>query len=182
MRRTKWAAAAIAVIALGTVGCGTSDTGIGVAATTAPPSPRPQGTGPLTKDVVRADLDTSVADSGVPANDPYYARTPDRAPAGSRLSCSVTYKGFGTESTPVDLAHYDGLVGELRERDWRQSGDRRERKDADGVIGVVSAVLKQRGWTMAAEYRITATGGVITLVAFDDACVKKNAAGTGPLG
>ncbi|MFI6416945.1 hypothetical protein ACIBG6_05905 [Streptomyces sp. NPDC050842] len=180
MHRTKWAAVAIAVIALGAAGCGgAGDTG--VAAKTAPPSPRPQGTGPLSKEVIRSDLDTSVADAGVPANAPKYARTFDDAPVGSKQSCSVAFKGFGTETTPVDLARYEALVGELRERGWRQSGDRKERKDVDGAIGEVQAVLKQRGWTIVTDYASIPEEGVITLMAFEDACMKKHGYGTGPV-
>ncbi|MBT2443889.1 hypothetical protein J7E93_28095 [Streptomyces sp. ISL-36] len=183
MRRTKWAAMAVAVIVLGAAGCGTSDAGTGVAAAPVPTSPRPQGTGPLTKEVVRTDLDTSAAAAGVPANASEYARVPEDASAGSPRSCVVGFKGFGTEATPVDVARYEAVVGELRKRDWQQPRDRKERKGVDdGVIYEAQVVLKQRGWTMVAEYRTAPEDGVITLMAFEDVCMKKNGADAGPVG
>ncbi|MFD9421964.1 MULTISPECIES: hypothetical protein [unclassified Streptomyces] len=182
MRRTKWATVAVAVIALGAAGCGTSDAGTEVDAT--PKSPRPKGTGVLTKEVVRTDLDTSAADAGVPANAPEYGRMSDDTPAGSASqSCSVAFKGFGTKTAPVDIARYEAVVGELRERDWQQPQERYERKDADdGVVNLARVVLNQRGWSVVAEYRTFQEDGVITLSAFDDACVKKNDADAGPVG
>jgi hypothetical protein len=141
-----------------------------------PASPRPTGTGPLTKEVVRTDLDASAAAVGVPANAPEYARGYEDASVGSRLSCGVGFKGFGSQATPVDAARLDAVVGELRERDWKQAGERTERKGVDARV-----VLKQRGWTMVAEYR-TPEDGVITLVAIEDACMKKNGADVGQAG
>ncbi|MFF7679066.1 hypothetical protein [Actinacidiphila glaucinigra] len=88
MRSTKWAAVAVAVIALGATGCGASDTSTEAAAAPvlAPPQPRPKGTGPLTKEVVRTDLDTSAADAGIPANAPDFGGMNEDAEAGSPRS------------------------------------------------------------------------------------------------
>ncbi|MEV6075178.1 hypothetical protein AB0L80_08760 [Streptomyces sp. NPDC052069] len=182
VRRTKWAIAAVAVIALGAAGCGTSDAGTEVDAT--PKPPRPQGTGVLTKEVVRTDLDASAADAGVPANAPEYGRTSEDAPAGSApQSCGVAFKGFGTKTAPVDIARYEAVVGELRERDWQQPQERYERKGPDdGVVDLARVVLNQRGWSVVAEYRTFQEDGVITLTTFEDACVKENDADAGPVG
>ncbi|MFJ7256901.1 hypothetical protein ACIQWV_31075 [Streptomyces sp. NPDC098085] len=183
MRSTKWVAVTIAVIALGAAGCGTSDVGTGGAAAPVSVSPRPKGTGPLTKEVVRTDLDASATAAGVPANAPEFARVYEGASAGSPQSCGVGFKGFGSKATPVDVARFEAVVGELRERDWQQPQERTERKGVDdGVIDEARAVLKQRGWTMVAEYRTSGEDGGITLMAFEDACMKKNGADAGPVG
>ncbi|MFE7245830.1 hypothetical protein [Streptomyces sp. NPDC057580] len=187
MSRTKRAAAvAAAVVALGATSCGTSNTGAGTGtgATAAPmsASPRPTGTGPLTKNVVRTDLDTAAADAGLPANAPEFADVNADAPAGSAQACGIAFKGFGTKATPTDTARFDKVVDELRERDWQQPGDRTEYKGTDGAVYEAHVVLKQRGWTMGAEYRNAGEDGVITLMAFDDTCMKKNGTGTSPSG
>ncbi|MGW6704367.1 hypothetical protein ACWGDE_05685 [Streptomyces sp. NPDC054956] len=185
MRRTKWAAAAMAVIALGAVSCGTSDSGTGGtgkaaaggAAAQAPASPRPEGTGPLTKDVVRTDLDTSAAAAGLPANDPEYARIQQEAPADSPRSCSVAFKGFGSKAVPVNVARFDSVVGELRGRGWQESRERARRKVGnDGSVQLAGTAFKQRGWTLVAEYRTFTDEGVVTLMAIDDACAKQKGA------
>ena len=180
----------IAVIALGAAGCGTNatgtGTGTGTSATAAPPSaartvsPRPGGTGPLTKDVVRTDLDTSAAGAGLPANAPEFAGMNEDAPAGSPRACGVGYKGYSTKIAPVDTARFDKMVGELRGRDWQQSGERTERKGKDGAVFEARVVLKQRGWTVVTQYRALGQQGDITVMAYDDACMKKNS-GADPL-
>ncbi|MFG2987214.1 hypothetical protein ACGFYQ_39270 [Streptomyces sp. NPDC048258] len=181
MRRTKWAAVAIAVIALGAAGCGTGDAG--TEGEVAPMSPRPSGTGPLTREVARTDLDTAAAAAGIPANVPEYAGMNEDAPAGSPRSCGVAFKGFGTETTPVDVARFDAVVRELRKRDWEQSGKRTDRKDVkDGVINQAQVTLKQRGWTTLAEYRTALDGGVITLLSSEDECMKKFGADASAVG
>ncbi|MFI8769403.1 hypothetical protein ACIGN6_31490 [Streptomyces sp. NPDC053792] len=149
-------------------GCGSGDTETGEAKP--PASPRPQGTGPLTKSVVRADVDTAVADAGVPANAPEYGE--DR-PANSPLSCGVYFKGFGEDKVSVDVARFERLVSELHERAWEQTVPRTERKGG-GVIGVAEVWLSQRGWKMSVEYRIPPEEGVITVKAYDVACLKKH--------
>ncbi|MEU8629984.1 hypothetical protein [Streptomyces sp. NPDC048669] len=177
----KWAALPIAVIALGVTGCGTSDAGTGAAAASVPASPRPKGTGPLTEKVVRTDLDTSTANAGVPANAPDFARSAEERSDGSPASCAVALKGFGTETTRVDLSRLEGVVSELRKRDWQQSRKREERKQADDIVEA-RVVLKQRGWTLTATYQDFAEKGVITLWAAEDACMKKIGADTDLLG
>ncbi|MFD3546730.1 hypothetical protein ACFWUW_14160 [Streptomyces sp. NPDC058655] len=185
MRRTKWAALAGAVIALAAAGCGTGggEAGTEEAAASVPVSPRPAGAGPLTREVVRTDLDTSAAAAGVPATEPGAAGVPERAPAGSALSCVVAFKGFGSEAAPVDAARFGALTGELRKRGWQQTQKQTERKGvSDGAVHEARAVLTQRGWSMVAEYRTARESGVITLFAFDDACRERNGADAGPVG
>ncbi|MET9621956.1 hypothetical protein ABZZ37_14460 [Streptomyces sp. NPDC006464] len=177
MSRPKWTAIAAAVVVLGTAGCGT-DAG----ATAAPPSPRPAGTGPLSKQVVRTDLDGSAADAGAPANDPWVAGRDNAAPADSPQACTIAYKGFATETQPIEAAHLDRVVRELEERDWKQFGDRKERKAPDGVVFEAHAVLAQRGWRLLAEYRHSPANDVLTLSAFDDTCLKKNGPLPDPIG
>ncbi|MGW8766848.1 hypothetical protein ACWGN5_30615 [Streptomyces sp. NPDC055815] len=176
MRR---AVVALAVIALGATGCGKSNTG--AEATTAPASasPRPKGNGPLPKEVVRTDLEDSAADAGVPANDHEYARPFEEAPAGSPPSCSVAFRGIGDKKAPLDFARFKAMVGELRERDWQQSGGLRERESLDGVISDAHATLGQRGWSVTAQYGLAEDGetSAITLTAYDLACMKRTGAG-----
>ncbi|TXS20120.1 hypothetical protein EAO71_33015 [Streptomyces sp. ms191] len=183
MGRMKRAAVAVAVIALGATSCETSDTGSGAAAAPASAarsaSPRPAGTGPLTKDVVRADLDTSAADAGVPENAPDYARTFEDAPAGSPPSCAVAFRAIGDEAAPLDFARFKAVVGALRAREWQQSGGLREHETLDGVIGDALAVLKQRGWTIDAKYEAAKEESMITLTAYDQACMKEYLPGSG---
>ncbi|MEU6167193.1 hypothetical protein [Streptomyces tanashiensis] len=160
----------VAAIMITVAGCGSGDGGVGEAKP--PASPRPQGTGPLAKSVVQADLDTSVADAGVPANAPEYGE--NRAAESSPLSCGVYFKGFGTDTASVDLVRFEKLVGELRDRAWQQPGQRTERKDRDGAIGVAEVWLSQRGWRMSVEYRNPPDEGVITVKAYDIACLRKH--------
>ncbi|MGW6413587.1 hypothetical protein [Streptomyces sp. NPDC055055] len=179
MRGTKWAAMAVTAMVFTTAGCGAADGAPGEAKP--PSSPRPAGTGPLTKSVVRADLDSSVTDAGVPANAPEYAQADDDAPAGSPLSCGVTFKGFGTDTAALDLTRFEALLNELRERAWEQPAQRSERKDRDGVVGVAEVELTQRGWSMRVEYRNLPEEGVITVLAYDLACLKKHNRTLAPL-
>ncbi|MFJ3222968.1 hypothetical protein ACIPJS_06335 [Streptomyces sp. NPDC086783] len=123
------------------------------------------------------DLDASAADAGAPASDPGWGDAYRDAPPDSPLACVVAYKGFGTHATPVNAARFTAMVAELHERKWRQSRKRTEEKDReDGQILLVRTVLKQRGWTMVAEYRYRSDkeDGVITANAFNDGCIKKN--------
>ncbi|TXS33201.1 hypothetical protein EAO71_03325 [Streptomyces sp. ms191] len=117
-------------------------------------------------------MDTSVADAGVPANVPEYGE--DRGPEGSPRACGVSFKGFGTDEASVDLARFERLVAELRERAWRQPTKRTERTNRDGAIGVAEVFLSQRGWRMSVEYRNPPEEGVITILAYDVACLKKH--------
>ncbi|MET7600478.1 hypothetical protein ACWERY_29865 [Streptomyces sp. NPDC004082] len=156
-----------AVIALGAGGCGGGGSGR-EAVPAGSPSSRPTGTGPLTEDTVRADLDAATADAGAPANDPDYA---DDWP----MACSLAYKGFGTTRATVNAARYKATVAELREREWRQSKEHfMEHKDEDGRIYGARTILKQRGWTLVTHYDDWGKRGVITIVAFEDACKTKN--------
>ncbi|WP_405851995.1 hypothetical protein OG361_04730 [Streptomyces sp. NBC_00090] len=131
---------------------------------------------------MRIDLDTSVAAVGVPANAPEYARPFEDAPAGSPPSCAVAFRGIGDETAPLDFDRFKAVVGELRERDWQQSGGLRERETLDGVIGEAHAILKQRGWTVSVQYGIAEKTSAITLTAYDEACMKRSGADASPLG
>ncbi|MFE6853421.1 hypothetical protein ACFVDH_21855 [Streptomyces sp. NPDC057674] len=194
MRRTNWAVAAAAVAVLGAAGCdagGAKDPAAGASAgspsaTGAPESvpPRPKGTGPLAKDVVRADIEGSAADAGVPANAPEYGEGFGDGPPDSPMSCAVAFKGFGTKDATVDIGRYEVVVDELAERGWRYSGKGRGHEAKDGVVWAAQEMFKQRGWTLVAEYRPAQDDGVITLMAFEDACAKRTGMGVGgnPLG
>ncbi|MET9374828.1 hypothetical protein ABZX98_11845 [Streptomyces sp. NPDC002992] len=174
-------AAAVAVV-LGAAGCGAGEGGGASAAPSA--SARPEDSGPLTKDRVRAELDTSAADAGAPPPDPDWRAMGTRAKPGSLGACGVSYRGYGTETEPVHLRRYEAVVDELRERGWQQSGERRERKTSDGTVGEVLWVFKKRGWSLVAEFRSFPDEGYINLAAGEDACVKQAGGGTGagPLG
>ncbi|MFG2597729.1 hypothetical protein [Streptomyces sp. NPDC048462] len=173
MSRTKWAAVAAAVIALGAAGCGTGAAGAGATAGGKPTSPRPEGTGPLTYDDVRTDLTTSAADAGVPENEPGFGQRVHGAPSdGPPRACAAGFKGFGSTSTPFDLVRFQALVGELRERDWQRSRERDPK--ARAAHGETRVVLKQRGWTLVANYLDVPEEGVITLSGFEDACMEKD--------
>lgn len=175
------ATAGVAVVAavLGAGGCGTSGDGAS-AAPRASASARAEDSGPFTKDRVQADLDTSTADAGAPPADPDWAAAQKAAPAGSLGACGVLYKGYGTESAPVDLGRYDAVIGELRERGWQEFKERKERKSADGTVGNVVLLLKKRDWTMTTEFRGLPDHGEITLDAFQEDCVKKARPGSVP--
>ncbi|MFD5511961.1 hypothetical protein ACFWIB_29925 [Streptomyces sp. NPDC127051] len=127
---------------------------------------------------MRTDLDASAAAAGVPANAPEDAGA---ASAGGPSSCAVGFKGFGSKSAPVDVARLDAVVRGLRAREWQQPQERTECKGKDGAIGEARVLLKQRGWNMVAEYRAFGEGGVITLTAFDDACMKESGPGATPV-
>ncbi|SEC85939.1 hypothetical protein SAMN05428939_3470 [Streptomyces sp. TLI_105] len=70
-------------------------------------------------------------------------------------------------------------MDKLRERDWQQSGGLRERETLDGVIGEAHAILRQRGWSVTAQYGSAQDGetSAITLTAYDLACMKRTGAG-----
>lgn len=181
VRRRVGAAVVAAVIVFGAAGCGASDQGVGeagAASPVAPASPRPEGTGPLAKEIVRVDLDGSAAAAGLPANAPAYA---EGIPAGGgQASCAVAFNGLGHKSAPLDAHKLDAVVRELGAREWKQSQGRTERRGKDGAVGEARVLLSQRGWHMVAEYRLFGEGGVITLTALDDACMKQNGTGASP--
>ncbi|AWZ09214.1 hypothetical protein DRB96_37605 [Streptomyces sp. ICC1] len=166
---------ATAVIALGAVSCGAGDTSVAV------PS-RPEGTGPLARDVVRTDLDTSAAAAGAPENDPDYLSMSEKASPDSVKSCAVVFKGFGTDAAPVDLDRFEATVHELRKRDWKQAGKPDQRKNKRGEVFNSKVILEQRGWRIVAEYMDPPKGGTVGLVAFDNACMKAHGSEAGPVG
>ncbi|MEU3399163.1 hypothetical protein [Streptomyces filamentosus] len=172
------AAAALAVLlALGAAGCGAAD-----GTPEVPVPPRPAGTGPLTKDVVRADVDGSVAVAGLPRNAEEWGRRADEGidpPEGSSFGfslpgrCLLSLKSFHEESAPVDLSRYDKLLDALREREWQPAGERRNRAYEE-VVNLSEQSLRQRGWLLRTDFRLQGErGGVITLNAYDEACVRK---------
>ncbi|MER6115603.1 hypothetical protein [Streptomyces sp. NPDC001743] len=77
-------------------------------------------------------------------------------------------------------AHAPGHGG-LRERDWQPAKRPEEHNSEYAATYDGFDILKQRGWTMVATY-LDLKGGVITLTAFDDACMKKIPANEGLLG
>ncbi|MGW4163630.1 hypothetical protein [Streptomyces sp. NPDC004788] len=162
------AAVAVAAVLLGAAGCGKSDVGKpgGAAAASS-------DSGPFTKERVRAELDDSAEGAGAPPMDPDWAAMEKQSRAGSLAACGVSYRGYGTESERVDSGRYDKVVDELRERGWQQTGERKERKTADGAVGQVQQLFKKRGWTLLAEFRGIPEPGLINLAAGEDACVKQ---------
>ncbi|MEV6198757.1 hypothetical protein AB0M64_02140 [Streptomyces sp. NPDC051771] len=166
-KRRAATAALTVVLALGAAGCGAAD----APSDAAPVPPRPAGTGPLTKDVVRADVDGAVRAAGAPSGDPEWAAMGDRDPAG----CTVAYKGFAAKEAPADLARYEALRDELGKRAWRLTGEP-SRRERDGEVHSVVQVLKQRGWSMVVEFRagVEEGEGEIAARAYEDACVKKS--------
>ncbi|MEU8540977.1 hypothetical protein AB0C52_13480 [Streptomyces sp. NPDC048717] len=123
---------------------------------------------------MRTDLDASASAAGAPPADPDWAAREKKAPAGSLGACGVSYRGYGTQSDPVDLRRYDAVIGELRGRGWQEITKRREREAADGSVGGVVLMLKKRDWTMTTEFLGHREGGWINLSAFQEDCVKKN--------
>ncbi|MFF7211861.1 hypothetical protein ACFZAU_15225 [Streptomyces sp. NPDC008238] len=165
---------AVAAMALGGAGCRTGDAGTEASTSSKPaaPQPRPAGTGPLTKEFVLADLDGSAADAGVPANAPEWGGMNEDTEPGTPRSCGVGFKGFATKTAKVDVARWEAVVHELREREWEQDGKpERLTGDSSGVVFEVRVALKQRGWTVVASW-VDLHDGTITLSAFDDACMK----------
>ncbi|MFD7555502.1 hypothetical protein ACFV9E_13340 [Streptomyces sp. NPDC059835] len=175
MRRTTWAPIAITVIALGATGCGTN-TADSTGHASVAIAPRPEGSGPLPKKFVTADLADAAAAAGVPDNAPEYARGYTEAPADSGRSCGAGFAGFADEATKVDMARYETVLRELRKRGWKQAQKREERKDkVSGEIFNAKDGFEQRGWRVVVEYRKGAEGGVkskIHLIGIDDACMQ----------
>ncbi|MFD9303022.1 hypothetical protein ACFWCB_10155 [Streptomyces sp. NPDC060048] len=169
MSRTKWAAVAVVVIALGAAGCGG---GTGSGAASGPVSPRPEGTGLLTREVVRTDIDTSAAAAGLPATDPEWRKMGEERKPGQ---CLVPFKGFYTEAVPADPARFEAAVRELGRRDWQDAGKKEQKKDKKGKVYEATIVLEQRGWRIVAEYR--EIHGTIGLTAFDIACAQEQGLG-----
>ncbi|MFE3069953.1 hypothetical protein [Streptomyces sp. NPDC059247] len=138
--------------------------------------PRPPGTGPLPKDVVRADIDGSAANAGLPANARGSLTGDEDDPAGP-LSCLVRFKSFHEESAPVDIPRYERMLSELGERGWKQRGERQERKALDGSDSQFTVVLEQRGWKLKTEYGTFGDGGTVDLMAIDEACAERTRGG-----
>ncbi|MEU3607215.1 hypothetical protein AB0E83_17485 [Streptomyces sp. NPDC035033] len=162
------ASAALAVVlALGAAGCGAGDE----PAKAAPLPPRPAGTGPLTKDVVRADVDGAVEAAEAPPGDREFSAGMEERLQG----CAVHYKGFGDEEHPGELARYEAVTAALRERAWRFAKKGNQHEERDGKVFSAQEVFTQRGWTLVAEFRPGAEEGRGTfgIVAYDDACLER---------
>ncbi|MCX5405358.1 hypothetical protein OHA37_15860 [Streptomyces sp. NBC_00335] len=169
MIRTKWAVVVTAVIALGAAGCGS---GTGAGAKSGPVSPRPEGTGPLAREVVQTDIDTSAAAAGAPATDPDWRKVGEESASGL---CVVSFRGFFTEAIPADLARFDDTVRELGRRDWKDAGKKTQKKDKKGKVYESRVLLEQRGWRIVAEYQ--EIHGTLGLTAFDTACAQEQGLG-----
>ncbi|WP_185893489.1 hypothetical protein [Streptomyces sp. WAC08241] len=153
-------AAVVVAVVLGAAGCGTGDGGpSAVPSATA----RAEDTGPVTKASAQADIDAAVADAGAPADDPDWAKM-------TAARCGAGYRGYGTEDEKADLGRYEAVVGELRERGWRPSGEAPERKDESGTVRSAQKVFTKRGWTLTAEFQ-GVEAGLINVSAADKACI-----------
>ncbi|MEV0993148.1 hypothetical protein [Streptomyces sp. NPDC049949] len=126
------------------------------------------------------DIDGSAAAAGVSGKVAEYAE--GMSAGGGPASCAVAFKGLGSKSAPLDATGLDSVVRELGAREWKQSQARTERKGKDGVVGEARVLLSQRGWNMVAEYRLFGDGGVITLTALEDACMRQNGSTASPAG
>ncbi|MFF6774653.1 hypothetical protein ACFY8W_13960 [Streptomyces sp. NPDC012637] len=181
LRATAAAAAAAVAVVLGAGGCAENGAHAGAGgpaaagSTTGSTTARPEDSGPFTRERVRAELDASAAEAGAPPTDPDWAET-EKEPAapGSLGSCTVMYKAYGTDRERLDIPRYDAVAGELRDRDWKQAGRRKERKAKDGTVFVVQQVFKKRGWTLVSEFRGWPQTGTLSLAAFDEACLKRS--------
>ncbi|MER5739847.1 hypothetical protein ABT117_29835 [Streptomyces sp. NPDC002262] len=164
------ASAALAVLVVaGLAGCGAGD---GAEGTPPPVPPRPAGTGPLTKDAVRADVEGVLAAADAPPD----ARDFSRGMEEDRLrGCAVFYKGFGDREHPADLARYEAVTDGLRGRAWRFAGKGNGHEERGGKVHRPQEIFEQRGWTLVTEFGPGADEGVGTLgvVAYDEACMER---------
>ncbi|MCX4985808.1 hypothetical protein [Streptomyces sp. NBC_00572] len=173
MNRVGWAAVCAAVVMIGVTGCGGDSIGRDEkgkpAASSAPVTARPEDSGPITKGKMRLVLDGITRDIGAPPNDPKWAASMAEPSKYPLTACFVTYRGFDTATSTLDVDRTNALTG----RGWTETKKRNERKAPDGTVDVVGAVFKKRGWTVAMEYRLFSDNRTLSLNAFDDACVKK---------
>ncbi|MGX2996110.1 hypothetical protein JNUCC64_17810 [Streptomyces sp. JNUCC 64] len=166
---------AVAVIALGVTGCGADDGDGGPGADL---EPRPKGTGPLDKQVVRTDIETSTADAGAPKSHPDFSRMTKAVPVGSPQSCYVGYKGIGAGKTPVGVEQYDAVLDGLRAREWRTTKDQKGYGKDGATVGDATTALAQRDWTLVVELMSYGDpkDGVLTIVAYENRCVARHGA------
>ncbi|WP_158821876.1 hypothetical protein [Streptomyces sp. NRRL F-5727] len=176
MNRVGWAVVYTAAVTIGVAGCGGDAIDRNVngtsAATSAPVSARPEDSGPITKAKMRLVLDGITRDVGAPPSDPEAASMPESSKY-SLAACFVTYKGFDTAASTLDVDRTNALAAALTGRGWTEVKKRNERRAPDGTVDVVGAVFKKRGWTVVMEYRLFSDNRTLSLNAYDDACVKK---------
>ncbi|MFJ6406046.1 hypothetical protein ACIQK9_11060 [Streptomyces hydrogenans] len=164
------ASAALAVlVVLGLAGCGAGD---GAEAAPTPVPPRPAGTGPLTEDVVRADVEGVLKAADAPPDAREFSESMEK---DELRGCAVYYKGFGDQEYPADLARYEAVTKGLRERAWRFARKGNGHEERGGEVLRPQEVFKQRGWTLSAEFQPGADEGVgtLTVAAYDDACMER---------
>ncbi|WUS95248.1 hypothetical protein OHA46_00525 [Streptomyces sp. NBC_00708] len=161
---------------IGVAGCGGDGIGRDVdrtsAARSAPVAARPEDFGAITKAKMRLVLDGITRDVGAPPSDPEWGSTL-KSSDNPMAACFVVYKGFGTAASPLEVDRTDALAAALTGRGWAEDKKRTTRKAPDGTVDVVQAVFKKLGWTIVMEYRMLTDYPVLSLNAFDDACVKK---------
>ncbi len=176
VNRVGWAVVYTAAVTIGVAGCGGDAIDRNVngtsAATSAPVSARPEDSGPITKAKMRLVLDGITRDVGAPPSDPEAASMPESSKY-SLAACFVTYKGFDTAASTLDVDRTNALAAALTGRGWTEVKKRNERRAPDGTVDVVGAVFKKRGWTVVMEYRLFSDNRTLSLNAYDDACVKK---------
>ncbi|NEC08663.1 hypothetical protein G3I26_25850 [Streptomyces sp. SID7909] len=159
---------------IGMTGCGGggNDGDANGAAAAAPAGPGPEDSGPITKAKMRPVLDGVTKDTGALPNDPERAALP--ADSSSPLAaCSVTYKSYDKAASTLDLHQTNALAAALTGRGWTETKKRDVRKARDGTAVEVQAVFKKRGWTIAMDHYLGIDDQRLSLIAFEDACVKK---------
>ncbi|MEU2510152.1 hypothetical protein ABZ621_36425 [Streptomyces sp. NPDC007863] len=176
VNRVGWAVVFMAAVTMGVAGCGGDGAGrdvSGVSSTpSAPVTARPEDSGPITKAKMRLVLDGVTRDVGAPPSDPEAVSMPESSEY-PLAGCAVTYKGFDTAASTLDVERTNALAAALTGRGWTEANQRNERKAPDGTVDVVEAVFKKRGWTVVMEYRLFSDNRTLSLNAYDDACVKK---------
>ncbi|MEU2503597.1 hypothetical protein ABZ621_02690 [Streptomyces sp. NPDC007863] len=166
-----------AVLALGAAGCWAA---ADEAPEAAPVPPRPAGSGPLTKDVVRADVDGAVRAADAPPGLPDQAGPGDRDPAG----CTIVYRGFAEKDVPADITRYEALKDALRARAWTYVRKGPGQDERGGEVHHAQEIFKQRGWTLVTTYYqgVEKEDDQIGVLALDDVCAKKSGLGQGAVG
>ncbi|TRV72251.1 hypothetical protein FKN01_30540 [Streptomyces sp. 130] len=135
-------------------------------------APRPEDSGPITKAKMRLVLDGVTKDTGAQPNDPKWAA--ENAGSSSPLgACSVIYKSFDAAASTLDLHQTNALAAALTGRGWTETKKRDARKAPDGTVREVEAVFKKRGWTIVMDHYLGLHDQMLSLIAWEDACMKK---------
>ncbi|MFE4306620.1 hypothetical protein [Streptomyces sp. NPDC056891] len=122
---------------------------------------------------MRLVLDGVTADIGAPPNDPKWAASMAEPSKYPLTGCVVSYKGFDTAASTLDVDRTNALAAALTGRGWTEVKKRNERKAPDGTVDLVEAAFKKPGWTVVMEYRLFSDNRTLNLNAYDEACVKK---------